>query len=234
MSTMALRTDQGIVLRSYPFGESHKVVILASPARGKIRTVAKGVRKTKSRFGGRLEPFTHVEVVLYEGRDLDIITQVEVMEAYPRLRTDLEAVGAASTMAEVVDHVAHEDEPLTSVFLALRRGLLALEAGERGPDVLSRFLLAVADGLGLAPALSDCAVCGRDDPHRFSLSAGGAVCEACSDGAVRLRDGVLEHLAALRAGTQPTSDSADDALGVVRRFVEYHLDRRFGSVGVLG
>jgi len=232
---MAIRTDQGIVLRSYPFGESHKVVILVSPSRGKVRTVAKGVRKTKSRFGGRLEPFTHVEVVLYEGRELDTITQVEVVESYPRLRGDLEAVGTASTMAEVVDYVAHEDEAATAVFLALRRGLLALESGERGPDVLARFLLAVADGLGLAPSLAGCAACGADDAVRFSFGAGGAVCESCaSAGAVRLREGVLEHLADLRAGRVTDPATADDALGVVRRFVEYHLDRRFGSVGVLG
>lgn len=232
---MALRSDQGIVLRSYPFGESHKVVVLVSASRGKLRTVAKGVRKTKSRFGGRLEPFMHVEMVLYEGRDLDTITQVETIEAFPRLRTDLEAVGIASTMAEVVDHVAHEDEPSTGIFLAFRRGLGSLEAGDIGPDVLARFLLAVADALGLAPALVECAGCGRPGPGRFSFAAGGAVCPTCApDGAVRLREGVLDHLAALRSGTEADPATAVDALGVIRRFVEHHLDRRLGSVGVLG
>ena len=68
---MAIRNDQGIVLRGYPFGESHRVVVLVSPNHGKLRTVAKGVRKTKSRFGGRLEPFTHVDLVLYEGKNLE-------------------------------------------------------------------------------------------------------------------------------------------------------------------
>jgi len=74
---MAIRNDSGIVLRSYPFGEADRVVVLLSPHHGKLRTVAKGVRKTSSRFGGRLEPFSHVEVVLYEGRNLDTITQAE-------------------------------------------------------------------------------------------------------------------------------------------------------------
>ena len=73
---MAIRHDQGIVLRSYPFGEADRVVVLLSPNRGKLRTVAKGVRKTKSRFGGRLEPFTHVDLVLYEGRNLDELEKV--------------------------------------------------------------------------------------------------------------------------------------------------------------
>ena len=80
---MGLRNDQGIVLRSYPFGEADRVVVILSPNNGKLRTVAKGIRKTKSRFGGRLEPFTHVDLVLYEGRNLDTITQVSVIEAFP-------------------------------------------------------------------------------------------------------------------------------------------------------
>ena len=230
---MALRTDQGIVLRAYPFGESHRVVILVSAARGKIRTVAKGVRKTKSRFGGRLEPLTHVEVVLYEGRDLDTITQVDVIEAYPNLRMDLDAVALAATMAEVVDHVAHEEEPSSALFLSLRRGLLALESGERGPDVLSRFLLGVTDSLGLAPSFDTCASCGSSDVHKFSFPAGGAVCESCAPGgAVRLRDGVLDHLDALRVGDEVDEQTAGESLGVLRRFVEYHLEKRFSSLAV--
>ncbi|MEA2057765.1 MAG: DNA repair protein RecO, partial [Actinomycetota bacterium] len=98
---MALRNDQGIVLRSYPFGEADRVVVLLSANRGKIRTVAKGVRRTKSKFGGRLEPFTHVDLVTYEGRNLDTITQVSIIEAFPHLRGDLDRVVAAGTMVEV-------------------------------------------------------------------------------------------------------------------------------------
>ena len=89
---MALYNDQGIVLRSYSFGEADKIVILLSPNRGKLRTVAKGVRKTKSRFGGRLETLTHVDLVLYEGKNLDMITQVSIIEAFPALRGDLDRV----------------------------------------------------------------------------------------------------------------------------------------------
>ena len=97
---MAIRSEQGIVLRSYPFGEADRVVVLLSPNRGKMRTVAKGVRKTKSRFGGRLEPFTHIDVVVYEGRALDTITQVSVIDPFAHLRLDLERVMAAGTMVE--------------------------------------------------------------------------------------------------------------------------------------
>ena len=106
MLPMAVRSDQGIVLRSFPFGEADRVVVILSPNHGKLRTVAKGIRKTKSRFGGRLEPFTHVDLVLYEGRNLDTITQVSVIEVFSHLRDDLDRVMAAGTMVEAVDAVA--------------------------------------------------------------------------------------------------------------------------------
>ncbi len=98
---MGLRHDQGIVLRSFPFGEADRVVVMLSPNRGKVRAVAHGVRKTKSRFGGRLEPFTHVDLVLYEGRGLDTVTQVSVIEAFPRLRGDLD-LGLALSLAKLL------------------------------------------------------------------------------------------------------------------------------------
>ena len=135
---MAIRNDQGIVLRGYPFGESHRIVVLVSPNHGKLRTVAKGVRKTKSRFGGRLEPFTHVDVVLYEGKNLDTITQVSTINAFGELRNHLDRVLAASTMVEVVDAVVQEDEPSMRMFLLLQRGLTVLDHREPHPDLVDR------------------------------------------------------------------------------------------------
>jgi DNA repair protein RecO (recombination protein O) len=237
---VALRHDQGIVLRSYPFGEADRVVVLLSPNRGKLRTVAKGIRKTKSRFGGRLEPFTHVDLVLYEGRNLDTITQVGVIEPFPRLRTDLDAVVAAATMVEAADAVAQEEEASVRLFLLLQRGLKALEGGMRGNDLITSYLLKLADVVGVAPALSRCASCGRvDGLHRFSFSGGGVVCDRCAvEGAVRLRQGITGHLEMLAAtdlaalsGTD--GDLSAEAMGVARRFVEYHLDRKLSSLAVM-
>ncbi len=237
---MALRHDQGIVLRSYPFGEADRVVVLISPNNGKIRTVAKGVRKTKSRFGGRLEPFTHVDLVLYEGRNLHTITQVSIIEPFPRLRGDLDAVITAGTMVEAADGVAQEDESSMRLFLLLFRGLRALEAGERGVDLITSYLLKLADVVGVAPSLLECASCGRmDDLHRFSFAGGGAICDRCrTEGAVRLRDGVTGYLAGLAGaefGSLPSTDAAfsGEAMGIARRFVEYHLDRKLTSLAVM-
>jgi len=237
---MAIVHDQGIVLRSYPFGEADRVVVILSPNSGKIRTVAKGVRKTKSRFGGRLEPFTHVDLILYEGRNLDTITQVAVLEPFPSLRNDLDAVVAAGTMVEAADAVAQEDEPALRLFLLLQRGLKSLEAGQRSPDLITTFLLKLADVVGVAPSLVQCASCGRsEDLHRFSFAGGGSVCDRCQvEGAVRLRDGVTAYLAGL-AGAElsalPPADSAysSEAMGIARRFVEYHLDRKLVSLAVM-
>ncbi len=237
---MGLRHDSGIVLRGYPFGEADRVVVLLSPHHGKLRTVAKGVRKTKSRFGGRLEPFTHVELVLFEGRNLDTITQVEVVDAYPRLRTDLERVTSASTMVEAIDAVAQEREPSVALFGLLTEGLDALEAGAGGSDLVSAFLLQLAGVVGVAPALERCATCGRSELlTRFSFDGGGVVCDLCrAEGTFRLRPGLVEHLAVLArvdlASVSITQSSfSDEAMGVTRRFVEHHLDRRLASLAVL-
>jgi DNA repair protein RecO (recombination protein O) len=237
---MAIVHDQGIVLRSYPFGEADRVVVLLSPNNGKIRTVAKGVRKTKSRFGGRLEPFTHVDLVLYEGRNLDTITQVAVLEPFPRLRGDLDAVVAAGTMVEAADAVAQEDEAAIRLFLLLQRGLKTLESGARSPDLITSFLLKLADVVGVAPSLLQCASCGKmENLHRFSFGGGGSVCDSCRvEGAVRLRDGVTAYLAVLAVSdlhALPPADLAfsSEAKGVARRFVEYHLDRKLTSLAVM-
>ena len=236
---MALRQDQGIVLRGYPFGEADKVVVLLSPNHGKLRAVAKGVRKTRSRFGGRLEPFTHVDVLLYEGRNLDTITQVSVLEANAHIRLDLDRVLAAGTMVEAIDAVAQEGAGSHRQFLLLQRGLRALDAGAVHPDLVAAFLLKLAGIVGVAPALTACAECGRTEQlTRFSLASGGVVCERCSPGrGLKLRAGLVLHLAALAdadlGDLPPASELSGEAIGVTRRFVEYHLERRLESLSLL-
>jgi DNA repair protein RecO (recombination protein O) len=240
---MAIRHDQGIVLRTYSFGEADKVVIILSPNYGKLRTVAKGVRKTKSRFGGRLEPFTHIDLVLYEGRNLDTVTQVSVIEAYPSLRMDYEAVLAAGTMVEVTDAIAQENESSTGLFLLLQRGLEALESGANSLDLLSLFLLKAAGVLGVSPSLEFCAGCGRapskEEKFRFAFGSGGLVCHSCEpSGAYRLREGVVQHLASLAEAdlkTVPALESGleADALGTSKRYLEFHLEKRLTSLEVM-
>lgn len=237
---MGLRHDQGIVLRGYPFGDADRIVVLLSPNNGKVRTVAKGVRRTRSRFGGRLEPFSHVDVVLYEGRNLDTITQVTLVEPYHNLRNDLDAVLVAGSMVEVADIVAQENEASMRLFLLLQRGLRALDHGQVGPDLATAFLLKAAAVVGVAPALERCAGCGRAEGlTRFSFAAGGAQCERCrTSGAYALRKGVTDHLAVLAGADLTALPETDpgmrgEGLGVARRFLEYHLERALGAFTVL-
>lgn len=237
---MPLYNEQGVVLRSFPFGEADRVVVLLSSRRGKVRAVAKGVRKTKSKFGGRLEPFTHVDLVLHEGRNLDTITQASIIEAFPALRADLDKVVAAGTMVEVADTVAQENEGSARLFLLLLRGLKALEGRPLHADIVSAYLVQAADVVGLTPALAYCAGCGRsEDLIAFGFAAGGAQCSACrSPGSYALRDGIVPYLAALAAADLDTlpdhqPDLSGEAMGVARRFLEYHLERRLRSMAVL-
>ena len=234
---MALRNDQGIVLRSYPFGEADRVVVLLSPNHGKIRAVAKGVRKTTSRFGGRLEPFSQVDLVLYEGRGLDTITQVAVIEAFPHLRGDLERILAAGTMVEAVDAVTQEGEGSARAFLLLFRGLP--RPGGRPPASRPGHRLPAEDGRrgGGGP--------GPGRVRRVRHPRGGdPVLLRRRRGAVRALPDAGSGGAAGRphrlpgppgrrrpVGAAPADPAfSGEAMGVTRRFLEYHLDRRLESL----
>jgi DNA repair protein RecO (recombination protein O) len=146
----------------------------------------------------------------------------------------------AGAMVEAVDAVAQEDEPSTRLFLLLQRGLQALEEGGHGPDLLTAFLLKVAQAVGVAPALTACASCGREDGlARFSFYGGGVMCDSCrGEGGVRLRAGITDHLAMLAVADLshlPPEEPAlsSEGLAVARRFLEHHLDRRLVAIGVL-
>ncbi len=237
---MGIRNDQGIVLRSYPFGEADRIVVLLSPNNGKIRTVAKGVRKTKSRFGGRLETFSHVDLQLYEGRNLDTITAASLIDGHGNIRNDLDSVSAAGTMVEVVDAVAQEGESSLRMFLLLQRGLKTLDLAGAHPDLVTAFLIKAAAVIGLAPSFDECASCGSESNlKRFSFAEGGVVCESCRQpGAYALRAGVVGYLSNMAAADLHTLPAVDrsftgDALGVTRRFVEFHLERRLRTLAVL-
>jgi DNA repair protein RecO (recombination protein O) len=143
-------------------------------------------------------------------------------------------------MVEAADAVAQEDEAAIRLFLLLQRGLKSLEGGERSPDLITSFLLKLAEVVGVAPSLLQCASCGKaDDLHRFSFGGGGSICDRCRvEGTVKLRDGITEYLAAL-AGSEfmalPPVDLglSGEAMGIARRFVEYHLDRKLTSLAVM-
>ncbi len=227
-----LYKDEAVVLRTMRLGEADRIVTLAGRSQGKIRAVAKGVRKTKSRFGGRLEPFTQVSLVMWRGRsDLDIVTQVEAVESNRSVREDLDRFALGQVMLEAVDRVVQEKEPSPRVFNLLVEGLKGLGASG-SPLVLAWFLLRLSGVAGFAPSLLDCTECGAVATW-FSPGQGGAVCARCrSAEAAPVAAGVLKLLNDLLVEgawmkTDPQIVTA--AIRLARTYAEYHLERRLRS-----
>ncbi len=240
---MPLYKEQGIVLRSVKLGEADKIVTVMTQGAGKVRAVAKGIRKTTSRFGARLEPLTHVSLMVYRGRgSLDTVSQAEIIAPFRRIRDDLGLLAAAETMLEAVDKVAEEHERNLRLFLLLLSGLRSLDTGPTDPAAVAEsFLLKLLSLSGFHPSLLACAICGRPDPELFSSGQGGAVCRACAEAdagpASREALALLAELGRsdlLKAG-EIASDTQvrREARALLFGFAEYHLERRMKSLPIL-
>lgn len=235
---MTLYRDQAVVLRTQKLGEADRIVTMLSRRHGKVRAVAKGVRRTKSRWGGRLEPFVHVDVQNYAGRELDIVTQAEIVDPFAAMMGDYERYTAGTVILETADRLTEEREPSLKLYLLLVAALRALDSGEHTPGlVLDAFLLRALAVSGYEPALNGCARCGADGPHRwFAVSAGGVVCTGCHPpGSVTPGPAAIELLGALLNADWLAADAAEprvrrEASGLVSAFTEYHLDRRLRSL----
>jgi DNA repair protein RecO (recombination protein O) len=177
-----LRTE-AIVLRSLRYGEADRILHLYTPMRGRVGAIAKGVRRTRSRFGGRLEPFSHVDLQLHEGRsDLLTVTGADSVHPHAGLRDQAASLDCAGRACDAVARLFDSGEPHPEVFHLLANELRLLEdrpaAATLANQVAFRLKLLVAAGLG--PQLSACASCGeREHLVGFSGAAGGVVCEAC-------------------------------------------------------
>jgi DNA repair protein RecO (recombination protein O) len=237
-----LYKEQGIVLGATKLAEADKIVTILTQNSGKIRAVAKGIRRTQSRFGARLEPFTHVNLLLYRGRNLDTVTQVEILSPFRTVSDDFGLFSAGQTMLEAADKVAEEHERNVRLFLLLLQGLRALEAQPRDPAAVAEaYLLRLMALSGFAPSLTACAVCGSTQVARFSASQGGAVCGDCEERDSRKVDPLaLRWLASLGAGDlaaagqdEPPPRVRNEARALLFGFSEYHLDRRLRSLPLL-
>jgi DNA repair protein RecO (recombination protein O) len=237
--------DRGVVLRTHRLGETDRIVTLLLEGRGKVRAVAKGVRRPGSRIGARLEPFSHVDLELHEGRNLDIVRQVESIDTNESLRTDDRLHAAASVMVELADAVSGEGQRDMGLLLQLRAALAALVADPSSAGVfVDAFLLRAASVVGFPVLTGACARCRAPGPHdRLSVVGGGTLCEDCGGegtrrvdaeviAAVRLlgEDGSWQALPEL-AREQP--DARTTAGSYARAFVEHHLDRRLRSYDAL-
>lgn len=235
---MGLYRETGVVLRTIRLGEADRIVTLLTPGRGKVRAVAKGVRKTKSKFGARLEPISHVALLLYEGRELDVVTQAETLEQYRAIREDLDRLGRATSLLEAVDQLAQERQSNARLFEMLVGALRAL-AIRNSPVLVPAFFLKVLSLEGFHPLLDGCASCGSPGPLvAFELSEGGALCRQCARGP-RVSAAALDLVRAILGGElagalgRPRDDITDEVDRLAVRALEHHLERRLRSIHVM-
>ncbi|MDQ2706512.1 MAG: DNA repair protein RecO [Actinomycetota bacterium] len=237
---MTLWRDTGVVLRVHKLGEADRIATVLTRRRGKVRAVAKGVRRTRSRWGARLEPFNHVDVQCYTGRSLDVVTQAQTVDAFGAgLVGDYPRYTAGCAVLETTDRlVAEEGEPALRMYLLLVGCLRALAGRERDPRlVLDAFLLRAMGYSGWAPAITECARCACPGPHRaFSVAAGGAVCGRCRPaGSVNPSPETFVLLEALLHGEWPVAEAAGaparrDTSGLVAAHLQWHLEQQLRSL----
>lgn len=241
---MALYRDEGVVLRTHKLGESDRIVVLMTAGRGKVRAVAKGVRKTKSRFGGRLEPPTRVSLLLYQGRELDVVNQAETLDHFRPIRDDLGRMTDSMALLEAVDQVAQEGEPNAALYRMLAGALRALSDAPQRPALLvGAFYWKLLALEGVAPVLDGCARCDRPWPDSdlvaFDPVEGGALCRTHRRGAA-LEPGALDLIrrilrgqlaGALAETPSPVTAAVSD---LATAAVEAHLERRLRTVHLLG
>jgi DNA repair protein RecO (recombination protein O) len=223
--------DRAVVLRTIPLGEADRIVTLMTENHGRVRAVAKGIRRTTSKFGSRLEPTTHVSLQLYLGRELDTITQAETIAHLSNVRDDLHRFSRANVMLETVDQVALEREPNNSLYRMLVGALAELDRDD-APLVLAGFLLKLLALEGFQPQLDECVACGSmSNLVAFDVDDGGLRCSddrrgiAVDHEAIFLMRQMLggELASALR---EPASAATAEAEAVAVGLVEHHIERR--------
>jgi DNA repair protein RecO (recombination protein O) len=235
---MTLFRDRGMVLRTIRLGEADRIVTLMTEEHGKVRAVAKGVRRTTSKFGSRLEPLSHVALLGWQGRgDLDTINQVEVIDTFRTVREDLDRMSAAMSMLEVVDQIGQERHGNPELYGMLVGAIGALSE-RNSPMVAAAFFLKVLALEGSAPMLDVCVSCGQEDAAElvaFDPVEGGVLCRACRRGR-SLSPGGLDLVRRTLGGglagvlVEPRSPVTDEVTALATEAMEAHLDRRLRSV----
>lgn len=235
-----LYRDIGVVLRHYKLGEADRIVVVFTEEHGKVRAVAKGVRKTTSKFGARLEPMSHVRLLLYQGRELDIVSQAESVEPLAPLLSSLDRASQAMAVLEVADQLGLEREPNPQLYRMLV-GVLRTIATSPGPLVVPAFYWKVLAAEGLRPHLDGCVRCGESEPGvalvAFDLGEGGLLCRACRSGTAitptaiallrDILDGRLNEALAARE-----SPSTHEVALLATRAMEHHIERRLRTIAM--
>lgn len=242
--------DEAVVLRVHKLGEADRIVTMLTRRHGRVRAVGKGVRRTTSRFGARLEPGSHIDVQIHsrlpEGqagpggrRGLDLVTETASLGAYgAQVATDYGAWTAVSAICETTERLTDEGEPSLRLYLLLVGALKALAARDHDSSlVLDAFLVRAMAYAGWEPALRECAKCADPGPHSaFNVAAGGVVCDGCRPaGSARPAPATVDLMWALLDGDWGTADDSEpgprrEASGLIAAHLQWHLERGLRSL----
>lgn len=234
---MTLYRDSAVVLRNYKLGESDRIIVMMTSEHGKVRAVAKGIRKTKSRFGSRLEPLSHIDVQLYKGRNLDIVTQVDLVSSSYLLHRNLDRLIQGISMLEAVDQIAIDREPAPYLYRMLAGALDELSK-HASPIIVAAFYWKLLAAEGVTPEINRCVGCqSNNELVAFDLLEGGAQCRSC-------RTGVSITPQALHLMSQILGGRLNEALAMLEtaataevthlatQSMEHHIERRLKSVSM--
>jgi len=237
---VALYRDEAVVIRTQKLGEADRIITLFTREHGRVRAVAKGVRRTKSKFGARLEPGSLVDIQLYVGKTFDVVTQVESLENFgDALAADYQKWTIASAILEAAERFTNnEGEPATQQFLLLIGALKALAYESHEPSlVLDAYLLRSLSIAGYAPSMTICSNCQAPGPHKyFSLVGGGSVCVECRPSASATpSQETLQLMSDLLTGDWESADASApkhrrEASGLVAAYLQWHLERELRSL----
>ena len=237
---MSLYRDEAIVLRTQKLGEADRIITMLTREHGRIRGVAKGVRRTMSKFGARLEPGSHVDIQMYTGKTFDTVTQVEAIMNYGEaISNDYQRWTIASAILETAERfTAQESEPALQEFQLVVGGMKALAENRYDSSlILDAFLLRSLAIGGYAPLMSQCSRCEKPGPHRyFSLVGGGSVCTDCRPSASATPAAeTLELMGDLISGNWDRAQNSElrfrrEASGLVAAYLQWHLERGLRSL----
>ena len=235
-----LYRDTGVVLRTYKLRESDRIVVFHTAENGKVRAVAKGVRKTKSKFGARLEPMSHVRLLLYRGRELDIVSQAEAVEPLSPMLSSLDRASQGLAVIEAVDQLSLEREPNPQLYRMLV-GVLRTIASTPSPLNVAAFYWKLLANEGVRPELDRCVRCGEGEPDvqfvAFDLNEGGVLCRSCRSGQA-ISPGALDILREILGGqlvqalARDESPLTHEVSSLATRALEYHIERRLKAVAM--
>jgi DNA repair protein RecO (recombination protein O) len=240
---VSLYRDEAIVLRTQKLGEADRIITLLTREHGRVRGVAKGVRRTKSKFGARLEPGSHVDIQLYTGRTFDTVTQVESIQNYGEALTDdYSRWTIAGTILEAAERfTSHEHEPALQEFKLVTGAMKALADNKYDPSmILDAYLLRSLAVGGYAPSLVNCSKCDAPGPHRyFSLVGGGSVCADCRPSASATpAPETLKLMSDLISSDWESAMSSEaryrrEANGLIAAYLQWHLERGLRSLQIV-